>query len=405
MPHARPPALPCSLPQAGAIGIAGRRALSPERFVGRMRQSRGPGRAFEMSHFRLLTRSRQVTEYSCGACALQAVLSHWGSDVEEEDLMRILATSSEVGTYPEDIVRGARSLGFEAEAKENLTLDEVERFTAEGHPMIALGQFWLSEREMAASLADEWETGHYIVVLGVDKEYVYFQDPFVRMSKAFVPRKTFEEHWHQVMGGKLETNPKLVHLGIFVRGKASAERPVAGGLTVPTLDFEKFGSLNLMVVQFPRILRPYDFIDELKDIWADGNVRPDAFIFLRKDGEGNVTGMEGSRLTEDDDIASVNAVLAAIVARSIGSPEQARSKVEAATGAAAAGDFGLSADDIHLVARKLSPGHSAIIVLFENVWERKFKAVAHKHGGALVSQRLLTSEALAKAADELRGKQ
>jgi hypothetical protein len=227
----------------------------------------------------------------------------------------------------------------------------------------------------------------------------------VRMSKAFVPRKTFEEHWHQVMGGKMETNPKLVHLGIFVRGKASAERPVAGGLTVPTLDFEKFGSLNLMVVQFPRILRPYDFIDELKDIWADGNVRPDAFIFLRKDGEGNVTGMEGSRLTEDDDIASVNAVLAAIVARSIGSPEQARSKVEAATGAAAAGDFGLSADDIHLVARKLSPGHSAIIVLFENVWERKFKAVAHKHGGTLVSQRLLTSEALVKAADELRGKQ
>jgi hypothetical protein len=36
----------------------------------------------------------------------------------------------------------ARALGFEAEAKENLTLDEVEKFTADGKPMIAVGQFW-----------------------------------------------------------------------------------------------------------------------------------------------------------------------------------------------------------------------------------------------------------------------
>src|SRR4051794_23970142 len=124
--------------------------------------------AIRMNKFRLLTRTRQVTEYSCGACALQAILSYWGRDVDETHLMEILHTTFEEGTYPEDIVRGARSLGFDAEARDNLTLDEVERFTAEGHPMIALGQFWLSEKEMAASVAEEWETGHYIVVLGVD---------------------------------------------------------------------------------------------------------------------------------------------------------------------------------------------------------------------------------------------
>ena len=354
-----------------------------------------------MNQFRLLTRTRQVTEYSCGACALQAILGYWGRDVDETHLMEILHTTSEEGTYPEDIVRGARSLGFDAEARDNLTLDEVERFTAEGHPMIALGQFWLSEKEMAVSVTEEWETGHYIVVLGVDKDYVYIQDPFARMSKAFIPRKTFEERWHQVMGGKLEKNPKLMHLGIFVRGKKPAELPNVKNLGFTALDFQKFGSLNLMVAQFPRILFPYDFLDELKDIWADGNIRPDAFIFLRKDKEGQIMGMEGSRLLEEEDIASINAVLAAIVARSVGSPEYTRSKVEAAASEAAAGDFGLSAGDMQEIARKLRPEHSAIIVLFENVWERKFKAVAQKHGGALVNQRLITSEALAKAAADL----
>ena len=31
-----------------------------------------------MNNFRLLKRTRQTTEYSCGASALQSVLAYWG---------------------------------------------------------------------------------------------------------------------------------------------------------------------------------------------------------------------------------------------------------------------------------------------------------------------------------------
>jgi predicted double-glycine peptidase len=354
-----------------------------------------------MKQFRLLTRARQVTEYSCGACALQAVLSYWGRDVDETELMKLLHTTSEEGTYPEDIVSGARALGFEAEARDHLTLDEVAQFTANGDPMIALAQVWRSERNSPASVADDWGNGHYIVVLGVDEDYVYFQDPYARMSKAFTPRQTFMDHWHQVMGGDHKKNPRLVQLGIFVRGKRAAEQAAVSDLSFSTLDFQKFGSLNLIITQFPRVLLPYDFLHELKDIWADGSIRPDAFIFLRKDKDGNVSGMEGSHLSEDDDVAAINAVIAALASESLGSPQLARSKAEAAVAAAAAGDFGLSAGDIQQIAQKLSPDHSAIILLFENAWERKFKEVAGRFDGTVVRQKLITSEALAKAAREL----
>jgi len=50
---------------------------------------------------------------------------------------------------------------------------------------------WRSHKEGTSSVADEWDNGHYIVVLGVDDDYVYFQDPYVLMSKAFMPRKVF----------------------------------------------------------------------------------------------------------------------------------------------------------------------------------------------------------------------
>src|SRR5689334_1693993 len=166
-----------------------------------------------MSQLRLLNRSRQITDYSCGASALRAVLSYWGSEVDEADLMALLHTNSEVGTYPEGIAKGARSLGFDAEVVENLTVDELERLTVDGYPVIALAQVWLSERDAGRALEKIWDNGHYIVVIGVDQDHVYFQDPFIHMSKAFVPRRTFEAHWHQVMGGDLERNPKLIHVG------------------------------------------------------------------------------------------------------------------------------------------------------------------------------------------------
>ena len=78
---------------------------------------------------------------------MQAVLSYWGKDLDEDELMRVLHTTPETGTYPEDIVRVARELGFEAEVKENLTLNEVMKSTQKGNPVIVLGQAWRSREE------------------------------------------------------------------------------------------------------------------------------------------------------------------------------------------------------------------------------------------------------------------
>ena len=355
-----------------------------------------------MKNFRLLKRTRQVTEYSCGASALQSVLSYWGRDVSEEELMKLMHTTSEEGTYPEDMVRGASALGFKAEAKENLTLDEVEKFTADGKPMIVVGQFWRTGSPTA--VAEDWSSGHYVVVLGVDKDHVYFQDPFMPMSKAFVPRKTFEEHWHQVMGGDLKKNRKLIHLGIFVRGEKPAQHAAVTAHDISSLNFNDMGSMNVIVTQFEGILLPFEFLDELRELWTDKNIRPNAFLFLRKDKDGNVSGMEGSGLKDAGDaIEAINVLLAVAANRQLGSDGASAKRIEAAMKASAEGDFGLSAEDVEAIARKLPPDHSAIIGLFENVWERKYREAAKKHAGAIINQRLISSQELAKAASALTG--
>jgi len=354
-----------------------------------------------MKRFRLLKQTRQTTEYSCGASALQAVMSYWGKDVDEDELMRLLGTTPEDGTYPEEIVRVARSQGFEAELKDHLTLEEVERATAQGEPVIVLGQVWRSQKPVDAPMTEEWDSGHWFIVLSVDKDYVYFEDPYVRMGKGFVPRQTFEELWHNVMGGDL-SKPKQIRMGIFIRGDKCAAPRRAREVDFSGLESGRLGSLNLIVTQFKGNVWPFDFWEDLKVILDTGTVRPDAFIFLRKDREGRLTAIEGGRVVEDDDVFEINTVIGALAGLAGGGTEAARAVAASAARAAAEGDFGLSDKELHRIADKLPADHSAIIVLFENLWERKFREIAAKYAGTVINQRLIGSDQLARLGQELR---
>lgn len=352
-----------------------------------------------MARFRLLTRTRQATEYSCGACALQAVLSYWGKEIGEEELMRLMGTDDAVGTYPENMVRGIQALGFEGEVRENLTLDEVQRVTDRGHPVIGLAQVWRSAKASPGSPLDEWDSGHYIVILGVDAENVYFQDPYVRMAKAFLPRQIFEEHWHQIMGGKASGNRKIQSCCVFVRGQAPA--PEAAAESPPAIAFETLGSISIVTLRFAGRLLPYDFMAEIKEAMPRDSVRASAFIMLRKDAAGRLGAVEGGMVEDEQELLQVNALLAAIAGQGLTAPDAARSRAEAAVAAAATGDFGLSLEELKRLGDRVQPGEGMVIVLFENLWERRLREIAGRYGGTVESQRQIGADALAELSRKL----
>jgi predicted double-glycine peptidase len=347
-----------------------------------------------MSSFQLLNRSRQSTEFSCGPAAVRSVLNYWGRDVDEAKLMQLMGTNSEVGTHPENIVRGVRSLGLQAEMKMNVTVDELQEFTSSGHPVITLGQVWRSSQGKAVSAEDDWDSGHYIVVLGADKDNVYFQDPYIRMGKGFAPRKAFEAHWHQAMGGDL-SKPKLIHLAIFIKGEKPADTKNEFA-DLSSIDFSKFGSINMVVARFPGSFLPFDFLHELADLWASEFVRPAAFILMRKDSEGRLSAIEGGRLEDDHDVIGINAVLGRVAEQTVSGALLVRSNAEAAVRAAAKTDFGLSTGDLNKIGERLPLDSSAIVLMMENTWERRFKEVAARYGGAVVNQKMITSDAIVR---------
>jgi uncharacterized protein len=354
-----------------------------------------------MKKFRLLVDTRQSTEYSCGASALQAVLSYWGKDLDEKELMELLHTTPETGTYPEDIVKTARELGFEAEVKENLTIEDLENSTKKGIPVITLGQAWISREESKKALAENWEDGHYVVILAVDKDYVYFEDPFVRMGKGFLPRQTFEEHWHNI-GGKTPADiSKQMHLGIFIRGKKPAKPQSLRQMDLSKLDFSNLGPLHLVVVAFKGQVFPYDIMEETRPIRESGLIRPVAFLMVRKDEEGRLSAVEGGNLQDEEEILEINALMAVIAGLRLGSRESAKARAAEAEMAVSRGDFGLERGDILKIGRELPADSSALILLFEHLWAKKLRNILNSRGGILINQEIIKADTLAKLAEKL----
>jgi predicted double-glycine peptidase len=161
--------------------------------------------------------TRQSLNYSCGATALQAVLVYWGIDIDENDLIRLLNTTSDYGTDERDIVRVARQMGLEAELKDNITLVDLARSVNMGVPVIIDCQSWRNSSYLNNSWADDWDDGHYMVVIGIDEKNVYLEDPYILGLRGFIPRQEFLERWHNPGGTAPSYNEKQYHLGIFIR--------------------------------------------------------------------------------------------------------------------------------------------------------------------------------------------
>ncbi len=159
---------------------------------------------------------RQPTNFSCGPTSLQAVLAYYGTDKRVDELMN-LTNTSENGTTPEGIARAADDLGFSAEVKENMTLQDLMDNLNQGTPIIVACQAWKDNN--TGNWTNDTEDGHYLVVIGMDDQNVYFEDPAILGSRGYIPLQEFLERWHdQYLNPQTGNNTTVNHLGIVVTG-------------------------------------------------------------------------------------------------------------------------------------------------------------------------------------------
>lgn len=165
---------------------------------------------------------RQSTGYTCGASALQAVLAYWGTAEREDRLAARLHSTPEAGTHPLDIVRVAREFGLTADLREGLELSDLEAALAVGTTVIVDLQAWRDRADLPWT--ETWDDGHYMVLLGMDGENLYFEDPSLLGSRGTISRSEFVDRWHDYEGDPPldPTDRKYVRMAIFLRGSRPA---------------------------------------------------------------------------------------------------------------------------------------------------------------------------------------
>lgn len=169
-----------------------------------------------------LPSSRQQVNYSCGAVCLRSIARYYGKDLDNEKEFRDLCNAGKTkGSRPEELVNAANLFGFNAEVKENMSLQELTTYIQNRIPVIVAIQAWGNEEDPQKRMEDysKLKDGHYVIAIGFNDKNIYFEDPSVKGFRSVLSKQDFLNRWIDK-----ESNPEKVveRLGIIIR---SNEQP------------------------------------------------------------------------------------------------------------------------------------------------------------------------------------
>lgn len=160
----------------------------------------------------------QGTNYSCGPASLLAILHYWRVfDGNESELYGPLGTTPADGTEPEKIAAYAASrFHLRAEFKTGLTVDDLRTALAARKTVILDLQAWSGSAH--PDYARTWESGHYVVLVGLDDRFAYVMDPEATGGYEYVTLSSLQERWHDYSGPSTNKT-KFWGGGIVISGR------------------------------------------------------------------------------------------------------------------------------------------------------------------------------------------
>ncbi|MEZ0070363.1 hypothetical protein ABIA32_006416 [Streptacidiphilus sp. MAP12-20] len=138
-------------------------------------------------------------------------------------------------------------------------------------------------------------------------------------------------------------------------------------------DLEDIGPVDYLVVEFPGEGMGGEGLPLLVDLVDRGIIRILDLLFVRKEQNGTLSGIDATALGKDGGLDL--------------------------TVFAGASSGLLSEDDMNEVAAVLAPGSSAGILVYENLWAAPFVSALRRHGAQLVASGRIPLQDLLEALD------
>ena len=135
----------------------------------------------------------------CGVATLKMVLDYFGIKVSEKKLIRLTGATAKKGTSAEGIKKTAQKLGFLVGIKDGASFSDIKYWLNKKVPVIVS---WFS-------VYGGYPEGHYSVVVDLDRNYIYLQDPEIAAIRK-MNKKDFLRVWFDFEGDFMKSKNDLV---------------------------------------------------------------------------------------------------------------------------------------------------------------------------------------------------
>ena len=157
---------------------------------------------------------RQISDFDCGAAALQVVMEYYGVEMRGDKIRKELKTDQD-GTDYVNMVALAEKYGFQVFASDGVSLEQLKRFVNDGYPVIVMVQAWADRYMTLAEWKTEYDHGHYVVVIGLEDNIITFEDPG-ESHRTWLTEREFLARWHDM---DTKTGKKLEQFAMVLMGK------------------------------------------------------------------------------------------------------------------------------------------------------------------------------------------
>ena len=158
----------------------------------------------------ILPKLRQTYNYDCGAKATESVLTYYGLEVREDEIMKLESTTKN-GTKIKKIKEVVRRYGLKIKSG-RMSVQDLKEYINKKIPVIIVLQAWASKENI--DYRKDWVDGHYVVAVGYTKDKIIFEDPSA-FNYTYLTYNELAARWHDIdIDGK-----KYFNFGMAILGK------------------------------------------------------------------------------------------------------------------------------------------------------------------------------------------
>ena len=147
----------------------------------------------------------------CGPASLKMVFDYYGIDKSEEEIAKLSGTTEDLGTDDQGIKKAAKSLGLKVEIKNESSFEDIQDYLSKKIPVIVN---WFTRGRIDYD-DSQVSDGHYSVVVGLDDDFIYLQDPEIGKLRK-VERNDFMKVWFDFKGEYIKPDELIIRQIIII---------------------------------------------------------------------------------------------------------------------------------------------------------------------------------------------